>query len=118
MPLRHPVVAGRFYTADSDALRNEVTGLLGSPRETPVAPLMVMLPHAGYVYCGSIIGEPLSRVRLPETVFLLGPNHTGRGVPLSVWPDGRWFTPLGPVDVDAALAAAVVDAGVGFLPDT
>lgn len=118
MPLRHPVVAGRFYTADADALRSEVAGLLGSPREARIEPLMVMLPHAGYVYCGAIIGETLSRVRLPETVFLLGPNHTGRGAPLSVWPDGRWFTPLGPVDVDAELAAAIIDAGVGFLPDT
>lgn len=117
MPLRQPVVAGRFYTADPRTLRSEITEFLGSPKEK-ITPLMVMLPHAGHVYCGSIVGETLSRVRLPQTVFLLGPNHTGRGVPLSVWPEGRWFTPLGPVEVDGDLADAAIRAGAGFQVDT
>ena len=110
---RHPAVAGRFYTGDPARLRREVEDYLGSAQEDTV-PLMVMLPHAGYMFCGSIIGATLRKVRLPQSVFLLGPNHSGRGRPLSVWPDGKWFTPLGAVEVDAELAARCLDARAGF----
>lgn len=79
---------------------------------------MVMLPHAGYIYCGDIIGETLAHVRLPSTLFLLGPNHTGRGQGLAVWPDGAWLTPLGQTPVQAELAARLVACGAGFTADT
>ena len=113
MPDRHPVVAGRYYPGDPAPLRREVESLLGSAREG-LTPLMVMLPHAGYVFCGSIIGETLSKLRLPRSVFLLGPNHSGRGRPLAVWPDGKWFTPLGAVEVDAELTARCLNTAAGF----
>jgi AmmeMemoRadiSam system protein B len=110
---RHAVVAGRFYTGNPARLRREVEGYLGSEREE-LTPLMVMLPHAGYMYCGSIIGKTLRKLRLPQSVFLLGPNHSGRGRPLSLWPEGQWHTPLGPVEVDAALAQRCLDTDAGF----
>ena len=110
---RHPVVAGRFYTNDPERLRREVEGCLASAREE-ITPIMVMLPHAGYMFCASIIGETLSKLRLPQSIFLLGPNHSGRGKALSVWPHGQWITPLGPVEVDAALAARCLDTTAGF----
>ena len=110
---RQAVVAGRYYTDDPAHLRREVEGHLGAERED-LMPLMVMLPHAGYMFCGAVIGTTLGKLRLPQSVFLLGPNHSGRGKPLAVWPDGAWFTPLGPVEVDAELAARCLDAGAGF----
>ena len=113
MPDRHPVVAGRFYTNDPARLRQEVESRLGSARDN-ITPIMVMLPHAGYMFCGSIIGETLRKVRLPQRVFLLGPNHSGKGRPLAVWPDGKWRTPLGAVEVDADLATRCLDAAAGF----
>ena len=113
---RHPVVAGRFYSDDPARLRRDVASCLGRDRED-TTPLMVMLPHAGYMFCGSIIGETLSKLCLPQSVFLLGPNHSGRGRPLSVWPDGKWFTPLGPVEVDAELTARCLSVEAGFEPD-
>jgi AmmeMemoRadiSam system protein B len=113
MPDRHPVVAGRFYTNNPERLRREVETHLGSEREE-ITPLMAMLPHAGYMFCGSIIGKTLRKLRLPQSVFLLGPNHSGRGRPLAVWPDGKWFTPLGAVEVDAELAALCLNITKGF----
>ncbi|MDR0466416.1 MAG: AmmeMemoRadiSam system protein B [Deltaproteobacteria bacterium] len=110
---RHPVVAGRFYPGDPVQLRQTVESFLGVGREE-IAPLMVMLPHAGYMYCGSIIGETLRKLRLPQSVFLLGPNHSGRGKPLSIWPEGKWLTPLGAVEVDADLATRCLEADAGF----
>jgi len=110
---RTPTVAGRFYPGNSARLRQQVESCLGSAREG-VTPLMVMLPHAGYMFCASIIGETLRKVCLQQRVFLLGPNHSGRGGPLAVWPDGKWFTPLGAVEVDADLTARCLSTAAGF----
>lgn len=120
MPVRNPHVAGKFYPADADELRQAVIGCMPAAPETPpvVNPHMVMLPHAGYAYCGRIIGRTLAGVRLPERLLLLGPNHTGQGAPLSVWPEGPWTTPLGAVETDADLTARLSESGAGFAPDT
>ena len=76
-----------------------------------------MLPHAGHVYSGRVIGATLAHVRLPRTVFLLCPNHTGLGTPLSVWPAGAWQTPLGPVPVDGEMARLLCEADEDFSAD-
>lgn len=119
MLIRRPVVAGRFYPGDPEALAAEVDGYVGASRARDAAgadspadagdsrPRAVMLPHAGYVYCGAVIGAVLAGAELPRTLVLLGPNHTGAGAPLSVWPEGAWLTPLGPVPVDGGLAARI-----------
>ena len=120
MPIRQPIVAGRFYPADPTVLEQEVRHFL-APTEPHVAPepaVMALLPHAGYVFCGEVLGRTLARTQLPSTLILLGPNHTGRGAPLAVWPEGQWNTPLGPVEVDSELAAALLGSGTGFQPDT
>jgi len=44
----------------------------------------------------------------PDTVVILGPNHTGYGSALSVANGGVWRTPLGDVEVDAEVADALV----------
>ena len=128
MSLRHSVVAGHFYPADAQTLLQEVQHYLSAgaelaarshggtlPEKTPAA--MVMLPHAGYVYCGQIIGQTLAQTSLPSTLVLLGPNHTGRGKPLSVWPGGHWETPLGQVPVDTELTQQLLAMDAGFQPD-
>lgn len=123
MLIRQPAVAGRFYPDGPEDLRQEVRHFLDAgahalpaPRHT--APVALMLPHAGHVFCGHVIGATLAGMRLPRTLILLCPNHTGMGHPLSVWPDGAWLTPLGPVTVDAGLAAALCEGPTVFEADT
>lgn len=121
MPLRQPVVAGRFYPGAPGALRREVRRLLTkAPAPAPVAPFEAwgcMLPHAGYVYSGAVAGATLAGLELPRRLVVLCPNHTGRGQALGVWPGGAWLTPLGPVSVDEVLARALAGTGAGFSPD-
>lgn len=103
---REPAVAGRFYVAGSAALARMVDGLLAS--EAPRAPALgVMVPHAGYVYSGAVAGAVFARVTVPGRVILLGPNHTGRGAEVALWPGGAWRTPLGEVPIDGELVAAL-----------
>ena len=40
----------------------------------------------------------------PDTVVLMGPNHTGYGSALSLMREGVWRTPLGDVEIDSNMA--------------
>ncbi len=103
---REPAVAGRFYTDDPGALRRELDGFLAAGGEK-VRAKGVVAPHAGYVYSGAIAGKLYARVEIPRRVVVLGPNHTGMGVPAALWPDGGWRLPTGTVPIDPALTAAL-----------
>lgn len=114
--IRLPVVAGRFYAGTDTALAADVALCMqeGAAAAAPVPaeagqPLAVLLPHAGYVYCGRVIGATLAGTRLPRLLVLLCPNHTGRGTPLSVWPGGAWRTPLGDILCDDTFITALTE---------
>ncbi|MBD5626969.1 MAG: AmmeMemoRadiSam system protein B [Desulfovibrio sp.] len=122
MSVRQPVVAGRFYPANPQALRREVRRFLAASEEAALPGRSrkawgCMLPHAGYVFSGAVAGATLDGLVLPERLVILCPNHTGRGEPLGVWPAGAWLTPLGEVSVDEPLAQTLMAAGGGFRPD-
>lgn len=132
MLIRQPIVAGRFYDGDGAALAAQVRAWLGARQNSPTAGQPgrqpageaaqarlwgVMLPHAGHIYCAHVLAATLAGLHLPPRLVILCPNHTGRGHPLGVWPDGAWRTPLGSVSVDDRLAAALVQSGAGFAPD-
>ncbi|TVR02058.1 MAG: AmmeMemoRadiSam system protein B [Desulfovibrionales bacterium] len=106
---RNPVVAGKFYPGTHHAWEAEVRGIL-LPTDTARSAYLAMLPHAGYMYSGAIAGKTLAEVLVPETVLLLGPNHTGLGSPLALWPEGRWLLPGAHLDVDAKLAQCILEA--------
>ena len=105
-PIRHPAVAGRFYPRDADDLRAEVQSYL-SPSEETVSALGCVVPHAGYIYSGHVAGAVYARLNVPKRCILMCPNHTGVGHPLAIMSTGAWETPLGPVFIDAELAAAL-----------
>ena len=99
---RDAVVAGQFYPGNPDALRAEVESFIRRPK-TLLDAKAVVVPHAGYVYSGSVAGEVFSSVRLPDRMILLGPNHTGRGGALALAPEGTWDMPLGTAHIDAEM---------------
>ncbi len=117
---REPAVAGRFYPEDRDRLARDVAALLAPPPgaapATPRTAIGVVSPHAGYVYSGAVAGATWAGIQVPDRVILLCPNHTGAGRRVAAWPGGTWRTPLGPVPVDDALTAAIVEAGLA-VPD-
>lgn len=113
---RNPIVAGRFYPGTQQAWETEVRGYLPLA-STPRKALLAMLPHAGYMYSGAIAGRTLAEVMLPETVLLLGPNHTGLGKQLALWPDGRWLLPGAHLDVDKKLAERILQGAPAVQSD-
>jgi AmmeMemoRadiSam system protein B len=105
--VRRPVVAGTFYAGTKERLRLQVEDLL--PREVKPGPALgVVVPHAGYLYSGRVAGAVYARVELPDTVVILGPNHTGLGAGAAIMTYGQWETPLGSVPIDAELGKAIL----------
>jgi len=101
--LRHPAVAGRFYPEDRDTLLSDLRSFLRA-REAPRPAVGCMVPHAGYIYSGSVAGAVFADLEIPPRCLLLCPNHTGRGRPLAIMSHGAWQTPLGSIPIDSQLA--------------
>ncbi|AIY86417.1 MULTISPECIES: AmmeMemoRadiSam system protein B [unclassified Thermotoga] len=111
---RKPAVAGLFYPSRKDELIEQIRmcfldkrigpGKLPGPVETKLQnPIGLVSPHAGYIYSGPVAAWGfLEAVKFgePSVVVIIGPNHTGLGRPVGVWPEGEWETPLGTVPVN------------------
>ncbi len=121
-PFRRPIVAGQFYEGDAEALRLQIKSCFLSnlgPGKLPEVNFHfhprnvvgLICPHAGYVYSGAVASSgyfELAQDGLPETVVVLGPNHTGYGSGLSLMREGVWQTPLGNVQIDTEIADAIL----------
>ncbi|NPA86982.1 MAG: AmmeMemoRadiSam system protein B [Candidatus Diapherotrites archaeon] len=111
--IRYPAVAGYFYPSDPEELYRMLEALFrsASPPEVPGRIIGAVVPHAGYIYSGRTAAHfyKLLAKERPREVLIAGPNHTGLGTPLSVFPRGEWVTPLGYVQVNEALAQEVVE---------
>ncbi|MFH1044390.1 MAG: AmmeMemoRadiSam system protein B [Pseudomonadota bacterium] len=112
--VRPAAVAGMFYPASPNELAREVDDLLGHSAGgglAPGFPKALIVPHAGYVYSGSVAAEAYDRLRpargIVNRVVLLGPCHRVpvRGLAL---PDAAAFaTPLGQVPIDLEAIASL-----------
>jgi len=123
MGVRYPAVAGSFYPGDEALmamLEEFFSGLggEGSGRKITAG----VAPHAGYVFSGYTASRTYRAIfedGLPETFVILGPNHTGLGSPIAVYPEGEWLTPLGSVEMDSGMAKAIAKlSGIADLDET
>jgi hypothetical protein len=114
--LRETAVAGSFYPGIREDLEKEVTGYLAVDQQ-PEKAVGAVMPHAGYIYSGAVAGETASAIRIPRNVIILGPNHTGMGAAVSVFPGGYWRMPFGDVPVNNDLAARIINGSELPIPD-
>jgi len=105
--IRRPVAAGQFYPSSAQGLKNQIEAFIDK-QAARADVIACILPHAGYVYSGSVAGQTLSRINIKDKIILLGPNHTGYGVKYSIMPQGTWQTPLGEIKVDSHLAGKIL----------
>jgi AmmeMemoRadiSam system protein B len=115
--MREPAVAGQFYPAMKKELLAEIKKCFSVPGEPSKTTgenkvTAAVCPHAGYVYSGSTAAfsyKAIKEDKTPKTVVIIGPNHSGIGPGVSVYPDDFWSTPLGEVEVDSQLAGEIAD---------
>ncbi|TRO47809.1 AmmeMemoRadiSam system protein B [Candidatus Bathyarchaeota archaeon] len=115
--IRYPTQSGRFYESNSQLLINQIERCflheLG-PGKLPIISentscnlIGLVCPHAGYMFSGPVAAHSYNALAIdckPETVIILGPNHTGYGSALSLMNKGSWMTPLGNVEIDDKIA--------------
>lgn len=111
--IRPPAVAGSWYPGQPERLQREVEQYLGRVGRTPRGDVRaVIAPHAGLMYSGPVAAYSYRAVagRPYDVAVLVGPSHFVGFDGVSVWPTGAFDTPLGPMPIDEALAAALESA--------
>ncbi|ABK44653.1 protein of unknown function DUF52 [Magnetococcus marinus MC-1] len=108
--IRPAAVAGMFYPAQADALRQLVRSLLqqAPKRHDQGEPRAFVAPHAGYRYSGLTAAYAYNTLQAapkerPRRVFLLGPSHRVALHGASLGNYDAFETPLGLVEVDLPL---------------
>ncbi|MEM2394243.1 MAG: AmmeMemoRadiSam system protein B [Candidatus Bathyarchaeia archaeon] len=120
--VRLPSQAGAFYAGTAESLRRQIEecflhrlGPGNIPKVVEAGPRRIVgliCPHAGYMYSGPVAAHAYYSLALdgkPDTVVLLGPNHTGYGSGLAIMSEGLWRTPLGDVEIDRETANKIVE---------
>lgn len=105
--IRNPVVSGQFYPESPDQLKTMIKRMVAE-KAVKKTVIGLVLPHAGYIYSGPVAAAAISKIEFKDTFIIMGPNHTGRGKPLSIMTEGRWKTPLGEVEIDCELGKRIL----------
>lgn len=113
--LRKPAVAGQFYQSSAQSLKEQIESLIDN-KAIKIDAVACMVPHAGYMYSGSVAGATISSINIKDKVILLGPNHTGYGHAFSIMSEGSWQTPMGDVKIDTDVARKII-SNSRFLKD-
>lgn len=106
---RKPAVAGQFYPGTSRELDRAVR-LYTKDVPEKIHARGIVVPHAGYVYSGSVAGAVFSSVELPAKHVIFCPNHTGVGADAALMSRGAWRMPWGEAPIDGELADRLLSA--------
>lgn len=119
--IRPPAVAGMFYPADPEELRQMVERFLADAgRYHGTVPKAIVAPHAGYIYSGPIAASAYARIApardVIQRVILFGPAHRVPFVGLATSSASGFETPIGVVPLDReAVKTALTSRNVRIL---
>lgn len=116
LKIRKPSVAGYFYPGTKENLLNAIERFFYRQPEREKC-ISAICPHAGYIFSGATAGMVYGKILIPETVILIGPNHTGYGEPYAVSDSDLWETPVGKIRVDRETAQQLTDKSRYLEPD-
>lgn len=100
---RKSALAGSWYPAEADKLTSGIDKLLAGARGPEVKdPLILILPHAGYYYSGSVAARGYDSIRnmKPGVIVIMGPNHRYPLKGCSILDVASYETPLGRVPLN------------------
>lgn len=106
--VRKPAVAGQFYSADTEELKEQIEGFLKRATSPQVEGKVkaIMTPHAGYDFSGPVAAEAYKQIEDEKmaTVVIIGNSHSSFFEGVAVDDSSAWETPLGEVKVDTQFA--------------
>ncbi|MDD3626690.1 MAG: AmmeMemoRadiSam system protein B [bacterium] len=119
-----PVVAGQFYPGTEKELSkalDEIFEEVPKTEEVSEKPLVLIVPHAGYIYSGSTAGYGYYQLRnfKYNTIIIMGPTHRVPLTKVSVGTFKYFKTPLKKSEVDVDLANALIEKSpdnIGYDP--
>ncbi|MBK1724870.1 AmmeMemoRadiSam system protein B [Thiocystis violacea] len=102
--VRQPAVADQFYPGDAEKLSRMLDDFLAETEAALPPPKALIVPHAGYIYSGSIAASAYATLaplrELIRRVVLLGPSHRVALKGLASSTAEAFATPLGEVTLD------------------
>lgn len=118
MAVRQPFRAGSFYPAERAECEAELSRCLAAapaPKEREKAGtrrcVAAIAPHAAWSFSGRTAAHTFASlaaiVPSPRTVVVVGAVHVSGVYRASLMTTGAWKTPLGEIEIDSALAAAI-----------
>ncbi|MCS7228314.1 MAG: AmmeMemoRadiSam system protein B [Endomicrobia bacterium] len=102
---REAKFAGSWYP---DKLEEAKKYLPCISEEQKIEVISCICPHAGWMYSGKVAGAVYSLIKPADIYILVGPNHTGFGENISIYPSGQWQTPFGKIQVNSELVELIV----------
>ncbi|MFH1655921.1 MAG: AmmeMemoRadiSam system protein B [Candidatus Omnitrophota bacterium] len=121
--IKEPNVSGKFYSANPGVLSNQIDSVIEKAAIPKIGGDIIALisPHAGYIYSGGVaaFGYKAIKGKDYKTVIVIAPSHYHGFSGISVWPKGKFRTPLGDIDVDSRLASKIIDRieRASFIPE-
>lgn len=113
--IRESILAGQWYPGEPEALRQTLRGYLTGAAAPKAGGrvLAIVVPHAGLAYSGPVAAYAWRQLEgeSVDLVVLVGPSHRAYVSGCAVYPAGAWKTPLGRVEIDAKVAAALTNQG-------
>ena len=110
MMMRPADKAGAWYPGDSVQCDTRIAEFLSQATASDVGgrPIGGIAPHAGWDFSGGIAAHTFAFLAPaePEVAVLYGSAHYRASV-AAIMSEGAWETPLGPVEIDSDLAAAI-----------
>lgn len=103
--IRSAAFAGKFYPGNEMEMNRELDAFFAWKRDSESkACRAIMLPHAGWRFCGDIIAGTIQRTVVPTLVVVIGPKHRQEGANWSVSAAKTWEVPGAQIPVDEAAA--------------
>ncbi len=107
LKIRKTAVAGLFYNREKQDLENQIDNLLENAENLEITNVGgAILPHAGYLYSGSVSAEVYNIIQneKPQTIVIFGPSHHKYFEGLAISDHDEFKTPIGNVGVNLKLA--------------
>lgn len=123
MKIREAAVAGSFYPADREELRNMLRQFLENAKLFDIHNLKALVsPHAGYIYSGPVAGYSFKQLTNLDhdkfwKIFIIAPSHYSYFSGVSVGVFDAYQTPLGLVNVSKISSKMLLEDNFHFVLD-